>query len=274
MSELQDKIQKAVDFIRAKTDIKPKFAVVLGTGLDGFATQVDVKATIPYEEIPNFPRTTTAHHTGNLILGAIGGVPVVVMEGRHHYYEGYSMQEITMPIRVMRALGAENMIIVSAAGGMNPLFKLGDVMIIDDHISLMPDNPLIGVNDDTLGPRYPDMSAPYSEPMMVLAEKIALETGVRAPRGVYVGVTGPNLETRAEYRFLRAIGADAVGMSTVPEVIVGVHGDMNILAFAVLTDLCLPDALKPANIEEIVRVANEAEPKLTALVKRVITEYK
>ena len=274
MSELKNNIQKAVDFIRTKCDITPKFAVVLGTGLDGFATQVDVKVKIPYERIPNFSQTTLEHHTGNFILGTVGNVPVVVMEGRHHCYEGCSMREITMPIRVMRALGAENMIVISASGGMNPLFRVGDIMIIEDHINLIPDNPLIGPNDDTLGPRYPDMCEPYNAEMIALAEKIALEEGVRAPRGVYVAVAGPNLETRAEYRYLRGIGADAVGMSTVPEVIVGVHGGMKILAFTVLTDSCLPDALKPANIEDIIRVANEAEPKLTTLVKRIITEYK
>ncbi len=274
MSDLKRKIDEAAAFIKSKCGLVPRFAVVLGTGLDGFASQVDIREKISYEDIPNFPRTTLDHHSGNLILGTVGGVEVVVMEGRPHAYEGYSMEDITMPIRAMRALGAEKMIIVSAAGGLNPLHKVGDAMIIDDHINLMGLCPLVGPNDDDLGIRFPDMCEPYSRKMMELAEKIALEEGVRTPRGVYVGVTGPNLETRAEYRFLRIIGADAVGMSTVPEVIVGVHGGMEILAFAVLTDSCLPDALKPADIEAIISVAKKTEPQLTKIVCRVIKEYR
>ena len=273
MSKLKQKVDEAAKYVGTKCDLVPRYAIVLGTGLDGFASQIDIKARIPYREIPHFPHTTLEHHSGNLILGHVEGRPVVVMEGRLHYYEGHSMEEITLPVRVMRALGAEVLMITTAAGAMNPMHDKGDVMIVEDHINLMGVNPLIGANDDELGPRYPDMCEPYSRELITLAGKIAIEENVRAHRGIYVAVAGPNLETRAEYRFLRTIGADAVGMSTVPEVLVGVHGGMKILAFVVLTDMCLPDALRPANIEEIVKTAREVEPKLTRVVKRVIAEY-
>jgi purine-nucleoside phosphorylase len=207
-----------------------------------------------------------------LIFGHIAGKPVMAMQGRFHYYEGYSMQQIAFPVRVMKQLGAHTLLVSNACGGMNPLFEPGDIMIIDDHINLLGDNPLIGANDDDLGPRFPDMSEPYTRKLIGLAEQIALEDKIPVQKGVYVALSGPCLETRAEYRFLRAIGADVVGMSTIPEVIVAVHGGMQVLGLSVVTDSCLPDALKPVDIQEILRVAGEAEPGLTRLMKRVIEE--
>jgi purine-nucleoside phosphorylase len=272
MVELHMEIAAAASTIRSRWSKRPRAGIVLGTGLGGFAAEIAVDAVIPYAEIPNFPESTVMTHTGQLVCGMLGETPVVAMEGRFHYYEGYSMQQITFPVRVMRELGADVLVLSNACGGMNPQFDKGDILLIEDHINLMGDNPLRGRNDDKLGPRFPDMCRPYDRSLLKLAERIALEEGIRAHRGVYVAVTGPNLETRAEYRFLRAIGADVVGMSTVPEVIVGVHAGMRIVGFSVITDLCLPDALEPADISQIIRTANEAEPKLRTLVRRVIAE--
>jgi purine-nucleoside phosphorylase len=272
MSELRARIDAAVAAIRKQSTLEPSVAIILGTGLDRLAEAIEEKTIISYGNIPGFPTPTVAHHVGELVLGRLGGRSVVAMNGRFHYYEGYSMQEVTFPVRVMKALGAAVLIVSNACGGMNPVYEAGDIFIIDDHINLLPGNPLIGPNDESLGPRFPDMCAPYDPALVALAQRIALEEGIRAHKGVYVAVAGPNLETRAEYRFLRAIGADVVGMSTVPEVLVAVHGGMRVLGVAVVTDTCLPDALKPANIEEIIRVANEAEPKLTRVVLRVLKE--
>jgi purine-nucleoside phosphorylase len=267
---LFDKINEAVRVVREKTPLKPQIAIILGTGLGGLAEDIEDKVGIPYSEIPHFPTPTVETHAGRLVLGKISGKDVVAMEGRIHYYEGYSMEEVTFPTRVMRALGAEILIISTAAGGMNPQYARGDIVVIEDHINLMGANPLIGPNDERLGPRYPDMCEPYDRRLIELADQVALEQAVKAHKGVYVGVAGPNLETRAEYRFLREIGADVVGMSTVPEVLVAVHGGLRTLGLAVVTDMCLPDALQPANIEQIIAVAEEAEPKLTSLVKELI----
>jgi purine-nucleoside phosphorylase len=272
MSDLRAKIDAAVAAIRKKSSLEPTVAIILGTGLDRLAQAIEKKTVISYRNIPGFPKPTLAHHVGELVLGRLGGRSVVAMNGRFHFYEGYTMPEVTFPVRVMKALGAGVLVVSNACGGMNPAYAPGDVFIIDDHINLLGANPLIGPNDDSLGPRFPDMCAPYDPALVALAQRLALAEGVRAHKGVYVAVAGPNLETRAEYRFLRAIGADVVGMSTVPEVLVAVHSGMRVLGVAVITDTCLPDALKPANIEEIVRVANEAEPKLTRVLLRVLKE--
>ena len=270
--DLAKQIGEAVDAIRERTSLEPEVAIILGTGLGALAREIDIDATVPYEDIPHFARSTVETHAGKLHLGQLSGKPVVAMEGRFHCYEGYDAQEVTFPVRVMRALGAQVLVVSNACGGMNPQWRRGDLMIIEDHINLMGVNPLIGPNDDTLGPRYPDMCEPYDKALIALAERIALEEGITARTGVYVAVTGPNLETRAEYRFLRTIGADVVGMSTVPEVIVAVHCGLRTLGMSIITDSCLPDALKPANIEEIIAVANEAEPKLTRIIKRAIAD--
>ncbi len=222
---------------------------------------------IPYEEIRHFPRSTSVGHAGRLLAGTLGGRPVVAMQGRLHAFEGHSLQEVTFPVRVLRALGAELLVMTSAAGGLNPLYELGDLMLVDDHINLMGDNPLRGVNEDALGPRFPDMSEAYDRGWLSAAEETALAERMRVQRGVYAAVLGPALETRAEYRFLRTAGADAVGMSTVPEAIVANHAGMNVLAICVITDRCLPDALEPVNVAEILRVAGEAEPRLARLVE-------
>jgi purine-nucleoside phosphorylase len=272
MMEKHLEITAAANAIRTRWPKQPRAGIVLGTGLGGFAAEIAVDTVIPYSAIPNFPESTVMTHAGQMVCGTLGTTPVIAMEGRFHYYEGYTMQQITFPIRVIRAIGAEVLVLSNACGGMNPNFEKGDILLIDDHINLMGDNPLRGRNDDSLGPRFPDMSQPYDRALLKNAERIALEEGIRAHRGVYVAVTGPNLETRAEYRFLRAVGADVVGMSTVPEVIVAVHAGMRIIGLSIITDLCLPDALQPADISDIIRTANEAEPKLRILVRRLVAE--
>ncbi len=270
MLELFDQIEASVGAIRAQWSEKPKVGVILGTGLGGFAEQVEDVVAIDYEDIPSFPRSTAVSHRGRLVCGKVEGVPIVAMEGRIHQYEGCPLQQITLPVRVMKALGAETLIVTHAVGGMNPLYQAGDVMIIDDHINLMGDNPLVGINDDRLGVRFPDMSAPYTPELIEVGQEIARRENFVAHRGVMVAVTGPCLETRAEYRFLRMIGADVVGMSTVPEVIVAVHSQLRVFGLSVITDMCLPDSLEPAVVEEIIAVANSAEPKLRAMVQGVI----
>lgn len=266
MHGLYDRIEEAAAFIRARTKIRPRFGLVLGTGLGELADAMDVDAAVPYAEIPHFARSTTAGHKGNLVLGMLGGKPVVSMQGRLHYYEGYSMQDVAFPIRVLRALGAEELVVFNAVGGMSPHLDLGDLAVVTDHINLMGDNPLIGWNDDRLGDRFPDMSEPYSRARRELAERIAVELGTPLRRAVLVAVAGPNLETAAEYRFLARIGADIVGMSMVPENLVAIHGGMKMLGLCVVTDLCRPDALEKADIARIIATANAAEPKLRALV--------
>jgi purine-nucleoside phosphorylase len=270
MQELFGQIEAAAAAVRDKWSETPRAGVILGTGLGGVAEEIESPLAIDYADIPHFPRSTATSHRGRLVCGKLAGVPVVAMEGRFHQYEGYPLKQITLPVRVMKALGAELLVVSQAVGGMNPYYQPGDVMIIDDHINLMGDNPLVGVNDDRLGPRFPDMSAPYTPELIEAGLEIARRENFVAHRGVTVAVTGPNLETRAEYRFLRQIGADVVGMSTVPEVIVAVHAGLRVFGLSVVTDMCFPDALKPANVEEIIAVANSARPKLRALVLGIL----
>ena len=270
MLDLYDKIEEAKTVISGRWKEKPKVGIILGTGLGPFVERIEMEAEIEYEAIPHFPSSTATSHRGRLICGKIDGVPVVAMEGRIHLYEGHAAKMITLPVRVMRAMGAEWLIASNAVGGMNPNYQAGDIMVIEDHINLMTDNPLIGVNDDRLGPRFPDMSEPYNLTMVDAALAIARKSDFVAHKGVLVSVTGPNLETRAEYRFLRLIGADVVGMSVIPEVITAVHCGLKVVGFSVVTDMCLPDALKPADVDEIIATANAAEPKLRELVAGIV----
>ena len=269
-SQLIQDIESAAAVISSKSDSVPEVAVILGTGLGGLADKIEKETVIPYKDIPGFPLSTVESHSGRLILGTLGGKSVIAMQGRFHYYEGYSQKQITFPVRVMKFLGASTLLVSNAAGGLNPNFVPGDIMLMRDHINLIGDNPLIGVNEETLGPRFPDMSEPYARALIELAEQVALEEGIKVHKGVYVALQGPNLETAAEYRFLRLIGSDAVGMSTVPEVIVAVHMSMRVLGFSVITDECFPDRLKPANIAEIIKNAGTAEPKLMKLMTKVV----
>jgi purine-nucleoside phosphorylase len=270
MQTLSQQIEEAVKAVRSQWAGKPHAGIILGTGLGSVAGQIETEAKLDYSEIPHFPRSTVASHAGQLVCGKLRGVPVVAMEGRFHAYEGYTYQQITFPVRVMRALGAEMLIVSNACGGLNPQFGLGDIMVIEDHINLMGGNPLIGPNDDALGPRFPDMCRPYDSLLIDRSLEIARRENFAAHKGVYAAVTGPNLETRAEYRFLRTIGADVVGMSTVPEVLVAVHAGLRVLGLSVITDMCMADALKPAKIEEIIAVAATAEPKLRAIVLGIL----
>jgi purine-nucleoside phosphorylase len=244
--------------------------IILGTGLGSLAEQIETEAVLDYEDIPHFPRSTAISHTGQLVCGRLEGVTVAAMEGRFHAYEGYSHRQITFPVRVMKAMGADLLIVSNACGGMNPHHGKGDIVVIEDHINLMNGNPLIGVNDDSLGPRFPDMIAPYDPELIEAALEIARRENFAAHKGVYVAVTGPNLETRAEYRFLRGIGADVVGMSTVPEVIAAVHAGMRALGLSIITDLCLPDALHPVDIDDILATAAKAEPNLRKIVLGIL----
>jgi purine-nucleoside phosphorylase len=269
---LFDRVQEAAKAIRNILPATPRAAVVLGTGLGGLANQINDVRELSYGDVPNFPVPTVKSHTGRVVAGTLGGVPVLAFDGRFHLYEGWTFEQITLPVRVARAVGAETLFLSGAVGGMNPQHDKGDLILIEDHINLMPENPLLGPNDERLGPRFPDMCAPYDRKLLARAEAICLDEKIRAHRGVYVAVSGPNLETRAEYRFLRAIGADVVGMSTVPEVLVAVHAGLRVFAASIVTDRCLPDALEPAKIEEIIAVASAAEPKLTRLVSRLIAE--
>ncbi len=266
MSQMWTQIEEAVAFIRTKTDFQPEIGLILGTGLGEMGQKIDADCIIPYGDVPHFVESTATSHEGKLVLGNLAGRRVMAMQGRVHFYEGYSMQEITLPVRVMKALGASSLLISNAVGGMNPHMAAGDITVITDHINLMGDNPLIGPNDDRIGPRFPDMSEPYHRGFIQTMEEVALSEGIALKRAVYVAVAGPNLESGAEYRFLRALGADTVGMSTVPENLVAVHGGMKVVALQVITDACFPDALKPANVEEIIKVANDAQPRLAALV--------
>jgi purine-nucleoside phosphorylase len=263
---LFDRIQDAAGVVHRRTRLRPEVAIVLGTGLGGLASEIEVEATIPYEEIPGFPLSTVESHAGRLLLGRLGQRPVVAMQGRFHRYEGYDLAAVTFPVRVMQALGARVLFVSNACGGMNPLWSPGDLVLLSDHINLLGDNPLIGANDERLGPRFPDMSAPYDPELRALARATALDLGITLREGVYVAVPGPNLETRSEYRMLRMMGADVVGMSTVPEVIVAVHAGMRTLGISIITDQCLPDALEPADIGRIIATAGRAEPSLTRLI--------
>jgi len=272
MLELYEQISAAVSMIRSHWSGTPYAGIILGTGLGGLTADIEIEATLEYESIPHFPTSTAISHRGRLVCGRLEGVPVMAMEGRFHMYEGYPLKQITLPVRVMRAMGAELLIVSNACGGLNPYFREGDLMLIEDHINLMGDNPLIGINDDRLGPRFPDMCEPYDRKLIAKALQIARREDIVAHQGVFVAVAGPNLETRAEYRFLRQIGADAVGMSTVPEVLVAIHAGMRVVGFSIVTDMCLPDALHPADVAKIISIANAAEPKLRTLVRGVLRE--
>jgi purine-nucleoside phosphorylase len=272
MLHLYEQIQEAKQFIQAQWTGRPRVGVILGTGLGGLAEDIEADILLPYEDIPHFPQPTVKSHAGRFVCGRLSGKTVVAMEGRFHYYEGYSLQQITLPVRVLRALGCEVLVVSNACGGMNPQFAKGDIMVIEDHINLIGDNPLIGKNDDRLGPRFPDMCWAYDRELIALTQRVALEEKIVCHKGVFVAVSGPNLETRAEYRFLRGIGADVVGMSTVPEVIVGVHCGLRNLGLSVITDMCLPDALEPVSLEEILATATAAEKKLRVLVRRAVGE--
>lgn len=272
-SKLREQIDEAVAFIRKHTKKKPEVGIILGTGLGGLVREIRTDVVLDYDEIPHFPVSTVESHRGKLIFGMLSGKYVVAMQGRFHYYEGYSMQQVTFPVRVMSrkaGLGVKTLLISNAAGGMNPAFRRGDLMIITDHINLQGDNPLIGINDNDLGPRFPDMSEPYSKRLMRITGSVARELKIDIQQGVFVAVQGPNLETRAEYRFLRGIGADAVGMSTVPENIVANHMGMEVMGMSIITDECFPDTLEPVTVEEVIAVANKAEPKLTRIMKEVV----
>jgi len=269
-SELMTRIDEAAAAVRARCSLAPEVGVILGTGLGDFAAALELEAAIPYRDIPHFPVSTVESHAGELHLGKLGGRRVAVMKGRVHYYEGYTMPQVAFPVRVLKALGCRTLVITNSVGGMNPNFTPGTITITTDHINLMGDNPLIGPNDEQLGPRFPDMSEPYSRALVTLCEQVALEQKLRVERAVFVGVAGPNLETAAEYRFLRWIGADVVGMSLVPENLVAVHGGQRVLALNVITDACLPDNLKPVDIPEILAVAGRTAPALMRLVSEVI----
>jgi purine-nucleoside phosphorylase len=270
MHGLFERIEEAKHLVEKVWSGKPTVGIILGTGLGSLAKEIETDVSLPYGEIPYFPISTVESHAGRLVCGRLAGVPVVAMEGRFHLYEGYSPQEITFPVRLMKAMGCSTLVVSNACGGVNPQYSAGDVMFIEDHINLLPNNPLIGVNDDRLGPRFPDMSEPYCKKLLAECKRIALEHKIAVQQGVYVAVTGPNLETRAEYRFLKAIGADVVGMSTVPECIVARHSGMKVLGFSVVTDMCLPDALEEAEISKILAVAASAEPKLRILVREAV----
>jgi len=269
-SELLNRIRESADWIEARTKVRPEVGVILGTGLGDFAGALELDVAIPYEDIPNFPHSTVESHAGELHLGRLAGRPVAVMKGRVHYYEGYAMEQVAFPVRVLRALGCATLVVTNSCGGMNPDMPAGTIVVTTDHINLMGANPLIGPNDDELGPRFPDMSEPYSRALVRLAERVALEQQIPLQRGVFVAVAGPNLETAAEYRFLRGIGADVVGMSLVPENLVAVHGGQRVLAFNVVTDECLPDALHPVDITAVLAVAGRTAPTLTRLVTEIV----
>lgn len=270
VEEFRKKRDEALIYLKEVTEARPNYLIILGTGLGHLADEIDVDKSVSYADIPHFPVSTVESHAGRLLFGTLSGKAVVAMQGRFHYYEGYSMQEIAFPIRVLKALSTDMLIVSNACGGMNPNYERGDIMLISDHINMFGDNPLIGPNDDELGPRFPDMSEPYTERLKELAETVALDKGIKMHNGVYLALSGPMLETKAEYRFLRQIGADVVGMSTVPEVIAAVHMNMEVLGISVITDECLPDALEPVVIEDVLEAAGMAEPKMTQVIMGVL----
>jgi len=270
MSDLLKKIEETVSYIRQKITHSPHIGIVLGSGLGNFTGELEIELEVPYESIPNFPVSTVQGHKGRLVFGKIGDKHVVVMAGRFHFYEGYTMQEVVFPIRVLKYLGIRTLILSNAAGGVNKDFKVGDLMIISDHISQFMENPLVGKNEDALGPRFPDMNEPYSFTLIAKAKEIASALDIHVHEGVYVGVTGPTFETRSEYRMVHAIGGDAVGMSTVPEVIAAAHMGLPVFAMSVITDLGPPENTHAVSHEEVLKAAKEAEPKMTAIVKQLI----
>lgn len=270
MNSAYDMIQEARTVIASRTRATPQVGIILGTGLGRLASSIKAEAIIPYEQIPHFPVSTVETHAGKLIVGTLSGKNVVAMQGRFHFYEGYSLQQVAFPVRVMKSLGVSTLIVSNACGGINPLFPPGTIMAITDHINLLGNNPLIGPNDERIGPRFPDMSEPYAHTLVEMAMKVALECGIRLERGVYAAMSGPCLETRAEYRMLKTLGADVIGMSTVPEVIAAVHCGLKVLGLSVVTDACLPDALEPADISRIIATADRAEPNLVRIIEKVL----
>ena len=265
-----EKIQEAVDFIKSKTNLEPDYGVILGTGLGGLVDEIQITDEIDYKEIPHFPLSTVEFHSGKLIFGHLAGKPVVTMKGRFHYYEGYSMKEVTFPVRVMKLLGVKKLFVSNAAGTLNPDYELSDLMILNDHINLLPENPLVGKNIDELGDRFPDMSEPYDRTLIKKALAVAKENSIPAHEGVYVAVSGPNLETPAEYKYLRIIGADAVGMSTVPEVLVARQMEVPVFAISVMTDYGVPGKIEKIQIEKIIAAAMKAEPGMTKIIMALI----
>ena len=263
-------IKNTADFISEKTKFRPEIGIILGTGLGGLVDEIDISHAISYHDIPNFPVSTVEGHSGKLIFGELGGKNVIALQGRFHFYEGYSMNEVVFPVRVMKFLGIEKLIVSNACGGVNPSFEIGDIMLISDHINLFPTNPLIGPNIDELGPRFPDMSEAYSKELIALAEKVAAKNQIKLVKGVYAGLTGPTLETPAEYFYTRAIGADAVGMSTVPEVIAARHMSIPCFGFSVITDLGVPGKIVEVTHQEVQQVAAKAEKKLTVIIKQML----
>ena len=266
-----EKFKESTAYIQSKTNVKPSVGIILGTGLGGLVEEINIIDEIPYEDIPNFPVSTVQSHSGKLIFGELGGKHVVAMQGRFHFYEGYTMKECTFPVRVMKFLGIERLFVSNASGGVNPDFEIGEIMIIDDHINLFPAHPLIGKNLDDLGPRFPDMMKTYDKNMIELAKTIAGENNIRVATGTYAGLTGPTLETPAEYKYVRAIGADTVGMSTVPEVIVARHMDIPCFAISIITDLGVPGMIQETSVEDVIAVANKQEPKMTIIMKELIS---
>lgn len=266
-----DKIKETTEYINSRTTVKPTVGIILGTGLGGLVKEIEIIDEVPYEEIPNFPVSTVKSHSGKLIFGKLGGKQVVAMQGRFHFYEGYTMKEVTFPVRVMKFLGIEKLFVSNASGGVNPDYEIGEIMIQDDHINLFPAHPLIGKNIDELGPRFPDMSEPYDQRMIKLAVEIAEENNIRVAVGTYAGLTGPTLETPAEYKYVRIIGADAVGMSTVPEVIVARHMEIPCFAISIITDLGVPGKIQETSVEDVIEVANKQEPKMTLIMKELIS---
>ncbi|MFO8055413.1 MAG: purine-nucleoside phosphorylase [Bacteroidales bacterium] len=267
---MYETIQKTAEFIKSKTSLRPSIAIILGTGLGKLTQQIEVESTIEYKDIPNFPASTVSGHKGRLLFGRLNGKEVMAMQGRFHYYEGYSMQQITFPVRVMKFLGIEKLILSNASGGVNPDFKVGDLMIISDHINMMGDNPLIGPNDERLGPRFLDLSEPYDETLMDEVKSIARKNHIRYHTGIYMAIPGPTFETPAEYKFMRILGADAVGMSTVPETLVARHMDMKVFAVSVITDLGIEGQIEKITFEEVIAAAKEAEPKLSLVISELM----
>lgn len=262
--------KESVTYIQQKTNVQPTIGIILGTGLGGLVHEINVIDEIPYQDIPNFPISTVESHSGKLIFGELGGKKVVAMQGRFHFYEGYSMQQVTFPVRVMKLLGIEKLFVSNASGGVNPDFEVGEIMIQNDHINLFPAHPLIGKNFDELGPRFPDMSEPYDPAMIALAQQIAAENNIKVSVGTYAGLTGPTLETPAEYGYVRAIGADAVGMSTVPEVIVARHMEIPCFAISIITDLGVPGKIQKVSVQDVIAVASRQEPKMTKIMRELI----
>lgn len=266
-----ESINETINFLKNKVDFKPEAGIILGTGLGGLTEEINVQVEIPYQEIPNFPVSTVEGHSGKMIFGELGGKKVVAMQGRFHFYEGYDMQEVTFPVRVMKYLGIQTLFASNASGGVNPDFEIGDIMIITDHINLFPSNPLIGANDESVGPRFPDMSEPYDKSLIALAEQVAKEENISVQKGVYAGLSGPCFETPAEYKYIRIIGADTVGMSTVPEVIVAKHMGLSSFAVSIITDLGVEGKIEEVSHEEVQKAAAGSAPKMTAIIREMLT---